>query len=197
MVYSLSGVHSVWTKDCSDIACIRNSEDLKANYKCDRLSVAGGHNLFLRYNLGSARSDIQAVYYNISIRDTNITSKLESTFTNECCNPSDKYCKVHLVYSSAIFYNIHPRMLFLLISLRWTRKVDIFNYPQFCWSPHTFCDEDDVENILFDFTSEVCYSCTPEICSEVMCDRLKLVNNCHLYPYNYTYSKSTSIVLLG
>ena len=163
MVYSLSGVHSVWTRDCSDIPCIRNSEDLKANYKCDQLSVAGGHNLFLRYNLGSARRDIQAVYYNISIGDTNITSKLESTFTDECCNPSDKYCKVHMVYSSAIFYNIHPRMLYDLTFLHWewTKRVDIFNYPQFCWTPSTFCDEDDAENILLDFTREVCYGCTP------------------------------------
>ena len=160
MVYSLSGVPSVWTRDCSDIACIRNSEDLKANYKCDRLSVAGGHNLFLRYNLGSARSDIQAVYYNISIGNTNCTSKLGSIFTNECCNPSDKYCKVHLVYFSAIFYNIHPKMLYFLSFLHWTRKVDTFNYPQFCWSPSTFCDEDDADNILLDFTSEVCYSRT-------------------------------------
>ena len=164
MVYSLSGVPSVWTRDCSDIPCIRNSEDLKANYKCDRLSVAGGHNLFLRYNLGSARRDIQAVYYNISIGDTNITSKLESTFTNECCNPSDKYCKVHLVYSSPIFYNIHPRpVLYDLTFLHWawTKKVDTFNYPHFCWTPSTFCDEDDAKNILLDFTSEVCYGCTP------------------------------------
>ena len=161
MVYSLSGVPSVWTRDRSDIACIRNSEDLKANYKCDRLSVAGGHNLFLRYNLGSARRDIQAVYYNISIGDTNITSKLESTLTNECCNPSDKYCKVHLVYSSPIFYNIQPRMLYLLISLHWTQNKNIFDYPQFCWSPSTFCDEEGAENILLDFTSEVCYICTP------------------------------------
>ena len=155
-LYSLSGVPSVLTRDCSDITCIRSSEDLKANYKCDRLSFAGGHNLFLRYNLGLARSDIQAVYYNISIGNTNYTSKLEHTSTNECCDPSNKYCKVHLVYSSVIFYNIHPRMLYYLISFHWTRKEDIFNYPQFCWSPSTFCDKDDAENILMDFTSEVC-----------------------------------------
>ena len=122
VVYSLSEIPSVWTRDCSDIACIRNSEDLKANYKCDQLSVAGGHNMFLRYNLGSVRNDIQAVYYNITIRDTNYTSKLESTFTNKCCNPSDKYCIVFFVYSSAIFYNIHPGMLYFLTFFHWTKK---------------------------------------------------------------------------
>ena len=161
VVYSLSGVPSVWTRDCSDIACIRNSEDLKANYKCDRLSAAGGHNIFLRYNLGTARQDIQAMYYNISIGNTTKKSTLQSTFSNECCNPSDKYCKVFFVYSSSIFYNIHPRILYLLTFLHWTKKEDVLKYPQFCWSPSTFCDEDDVDNILMDFTSEVCYICTP------------------------------------
>ena len=161
MLYSLLGVPSVWTRDCSDIACIRNSEDLKANCKCDRLSVAGEHNLFLKYMPGSARNDIQAVYYNISIVNNNYTNKLESTFTNECCNPSDKYCKVYFVYSSVIFYNIHPRMLYFLTFLHWTKKEDMFNYPQLCWSPSIFCEEEDAENILIDFTSEVCYICTP------------------------------------
>ena len=153
MLYSLSGVPSVWTRDCSDIGCIRNSEDLKVNYNCDRLSVARGYNLFLRYKLGSARSSMQAVYYNISIGNNNYTSN----FSNECCTPSDKYCKVYFVYSSAIFYNIHPRMLYFLTFFHWAKKEDKFNYPRFCWSPSIFCEEEDAENILLDFTSEVCY----------------------------------------
>ena len=161
VLYSLSGVPSVWTRDCSDNACIGNSEDLKANYKCDRLSVGGRHNSFLRYKIGSARTDMLAVYYNISIGNTNYTSKLESTFVNECCTPSDKYCKVYFAYSSAIFYNIHPRMLHSLTFFHWIKNEDKFNYPQFCWSPSTFCEEEDAENILLDFTSEVCYSCIP------------------------------------
>ena len=173
MVCSLSGVPSVWTRDCSDIACIRNSEDLKANYKCDRLSVAGGHNLFLRYNLGSARSDIQAVYYNISIGDTNHTSKLESTFTNECCNPSDKYCKVHLVYSSAIFYNIHPRMLYFLTFLptgpkQWTPSIT----PSFVGVLPHFVMKMMLR--IFYWTSPVRYVIAVhlEMCSEVKSDSL-------------------------
>ena len=161
VLYSLSGVPSVCTRDCSDNACIGSSEDLKANYKCDQLSVAGRHNLFLRYKIASARTDMQAVYYNISIGNTNYTSKLESTFTNECCTPSDKYCKVYFAYSSAIFYNIHPRMLYFLTFFHWIKKVDQFNYPRLCWSPSTFCEEEDAENILVDFTSEVCYICIP------------------------------------
>ena len=44
--------------------------------------------------------------------------------TNECCysNPSHKYCKVHLIYSSPIFYNIHPRMLYFLTFLNGTKN---------------------------------------------------------------------------
>ena len=34
------------------------------------------------------------------------------------------------------------------------------------------------------------------MCSEVMSDGLQLVNNCHLYPYNYASIEKTSIVLL-
>ena len=162
VVYSLTQVPIVRTSNCSDLPCIRNVEDLKAKYKCDRLSATGGHNSLLTHYRALSRKSMQAVYYNISTGNTTCANQRESVSVEECCNPSDKdTCKVYMVYSSTIFYNIHPEMLYHLTSIQWKPSEELnilsFNYPQFCWTPSAFCDGDKGEDILLDFTHEVCH----------------------------------------
>ena len=159
-MYTLSQVPIVWATNCSDFSCIGNTEELKANYKSNRLSATGKHNSFLTHYRESSRNSIEAVYYSISTGNTSCINQRESVSVKECCNPFDKdTCKVYMVYSSTIFYNIHPVVLCKLTSIQWnpSEEINIFNYPQFCWRPSAFCDGDNAEDILQDFTHEVCH----------------------------------------
>ena len=126
LIVALSLAADVWSIECSALHCIRNLEDMIANFKCDRSSMSDRDKSIFRFATIESVEEMNAVYHNISLDNSTgrVELDIDSSSVVECCDPSHREnCKVT------------PRKCAVQIFLRSYTVSAIRKYLGYCTSP--------------------------------------------------------------
>ena len=131
--------------------CISDWRGLKKAY-LDRQSSADVENSIFDFS----SSYVNNYFALVMFYDVGPPPNTSTSGRRKCCQRGSKDCIIHFIYRFRIFRYIHPQLLYSRAGHTFHFSSSKNNVKQLCWASPPLCNNSGSENILHEFSEQVC-----------------------------------------